>query len=263
MLYKYLSVNSKSYESILLRNEVYFAAVTNLNDPFEGLPKYDFPSKTKIKRHLIRRGAKHRNLKYLIPRAMQDLRINQKNEINIQKKLASSTGVLCLTPHRDSLLMWSHYASSHTGICIGFDINLPFDPIFGHGYEVIYQDEYPNICVLEQDLILAAALKNETVNSVGEDHMTKMFYTKSTCWEYEDEMRYIRPSARFGVGLMEFPRHKVKEVILGSNMLIAEESRILSIIENSYSNIRTYKAIVSSGEYKLQFSRIRSGETEC
>src|SRR4051812_29159863 len=32
-----------------------------------------------------------------------------------------STVILSLTEHRDSLLMWAHYAAAHTGLVIGFD----------------------------------------------------------------------------------------------------------------------------------------------
>src|SRR5712664_2095644 len=31
-------------------------------------------------------------------------------------------GLLCSSRNGDNLLMWSHYGASHTGICLGFDI---------------------------------------------------------------------------------------------------------------------------------------------
>ena len=35
-------------------------------------------------------------------------------------------GVLCLTRRNDSIVMWAHYGSGHTGLLFGFDENHAF-----------------------------------------------------------------------------------------------------------------------------------------
>ncbi|SLQ82528.1 Protein of uncharacterised function (DUF2971) [Klebsiella pneumoniae] len=39
----------------------------------------------------------------------------------LRGNLLLDTGVICLTRTDTNYLMWSHYASSHSGFCIGFD----------------------------------------------------------------------------------------------------------------------------------------------
>src|ERR1700731_4449263 len=38
------------------------------------------------------------------------------------KHFRQSKGLLCFSRNWDNLLLWSHYAASHTGLCLGFDI---------------------------------------------------------------------------------------------------------------------------------------------
>ena len=43
-------------------------------------------------------------------------------DIHLLKKTFQNWGVYCLCEKPDNLLMWSHYASAHQGICLQFDI---------------------------------------------------------------------------------------------------------------------------------------------
>jgi hypothetical protein len=43
-----------------------------------------------------------------------------------EQKINASIGILCLAKRWDSGLMWAHYASSHTGFCVGFHREHPF-----------------------------------------------------------------------------------------------------------------------------------------
>jgi hypothetical protein len=36
------------------------------------------------------------------------------------KRLHEEVGVLCFSEKYDNILMWSHYAKSHTGLCVEF-----------------------------------------------------------------------------------------------------------------------------------------------
>lgn len=83
-------------------------------------------------------------------------------------------GILSLTEHWDNMLMWSHYAKHHTGICIGFHTDLD---IFRTALSVLYTTSFP-IIVRPQD-------ENETI-------LEKSFLMKAKCWEYEKEWRIIK-----------------------------------------------------------------------
>ena len=73
-----------------------------------------------------------------------------------------------------SVLMWSHYADCHKGICVGYNFNLASDEILEHLYPIQYSDTryfsaHPD------------TLKNNRY----------FFIRKSTEWDYEKEWRLI------------------------------------------------------------------------
>jgi hypothetical protein len=255
MLYKYLSVNSLSFKSILEKQEVYFAAPSELNDPFEFKPQYLFPSKTKLKQHLLKRGAKRKNLKALIPRAIEDLQYNKQSTKLGMEMLNENSGVLCMTPHHDNLLMWSHYGDSHKGVCIGFDINLPFDNIFGNGYEVEYKDEYPTICLTEIDMMLAAHMEGSNLDKY-DNIITQHAFTKAKTWNYEDEIRFLRDNSIYDTKIMDFPSTKLTEMILGTSISKENENIVLSLMKNNFPHAKIKRSKLSSKEYKLEIEEI-------
>ncbi len=257
MLYKYLSLDSLSVESILVQHKVYFASVLNLNDPFEGLPTYRKPSRDEVKQHLLRRGAKRKNINKLLPRAITDIEHNMRLMRSYDQSIAEQTGIFCVTPHRDNLLMWSHYADSHKGICIGLDIKQPHDIEFGVGYNVEYETDYPEICMLQRDLQMAAQKSGHTLitDDELEDLATKQFYTKSKEWQYEDELRFIRPKLNGGVGLMSFNPLQIKEVIIGCRVSKEKRKEIVEIVSKHCQTAAIYDASISKHKYELTFKQ--------
>ena len=255
MLYKYVSVDSLSCRSILKGFKIYFARPKELNDPFEFRPLYTLPSKSKLKRHLIERGAKNRNLKTLVPQAMERL----KNNLNIMNDLQDSqpniSGVFCMTPHCDNLLMWAHYADSHKGVCIGFNIDRPFDDDFGVGYEVEYKESLPEICLTEQDMISAAIQRGEWDLERFDEVTTRQCFTKAKAWEYENEVRFHRSNALFGSGTMDFNLKKVTEVILGAKMTTQHKKEVIELVSINFPHADIKEAKLSTSRYELNIDR--------
>ncbi len=258
LLYKYLSLSSLSYKSIICDQQVYFASVMSMNDPFEGLPSYKLPNRQEVKNHLIEKGAKRKNINKLLPRAMEDMRHNYDRARTVDEAYASKTGLLCMTPHRDNLLMWSHYADSHQGICVGFDIKRPYDVEFGVGYDVEYSEKYPEICLLQRDWLYTEAKVGRTLmnQQAREDLMTKQFYTKSKEWSYEDEVRFVRPPYGEGVGLMPFPKSQIKEVIIGCRVPENKKEEIIALVTKYCPNTDIIQSHISKHEYGLTFESL-------
>src|SRR5262249_39812283 len=73
-----------------------------------------------------------------------------------------------------NILLWSHYADSHRGLCIEFDTSVEH---FGVAYKVKYERDYP-VLDLHSGLELAALLY------------------KSDVWQYEEEYRMISHAQR-------------------------------------------------------------------
>ena len=80
--------------------------------------------------------------------------------------IAKKWGVLCFTRDWRNPLLWSHYADSHKGICLGFDVPA----------EVLHTVKYRQVRSHSSDW-----KNNDDINSV--------LWTKFTRWRYEKEQR--------------------------------------------------------------------------
>lgn len=149
-------------------------------------------------------------------------------------------GIACLTPHPDSMLMWSHYGDQHKSVCIGFDA----------------------------ELLLSQAPKNNKGNSLfdriikvdyteqrpGHDS-TEMYCQKSIEWSYENEYRIISSMKRgipaWGPGIWKISKHAIKELIIGAQV----PDKFRKIIHNSVKAIRpdieVKLAILHMNQFKL------------
>lgn len=100
------------------------------------------------------------------------------------EKMDQMAGILSLSAVRDHTLMWSHYAGSHRGFCIGFDSHKLIQFMDRKFYEgvfllldrVRYYNDFPKL--------------NPYKMTDTEIFMTKLF-SKSQDWSYEKEYRII------------------------------------------------------------------------
>ncbi|MEQ8311061.1 MAG: DUF2971 domain-containing protein [Silicimonas sp.] len=82
--------------------------------------------------------------------------------------MSATLGMLCFCPHWRNVVMWSHYADKHKGVCLGFDI--PESKV----NQVEYTQNRPGI-----DLSHLPTVTD----------MQRFASLKSTDWQYEDEWR--------------------------------------------------------------------------
>lgn len=126
-------------------------------------------------------------------------------------------GITCFSKNMKNLLMWAHYANSHKGICLGFDINentlhdfiLNSDNINLMLKKVIYREDRPHIKIFNDS------------NSNFSKQFTEAILTKDTIWRYEEEYRLIAHNKNKN---KDFPKilyynpSFLKEFILGSQL---------------------------------------------
>ena len=134
---------------------LYAAKLNKMNDPFEGsveLPKSD------------------RHERWVTP-LIQDLH---------------TIGIYSLSKPKENEtfpcneLLWAHYANSHKGFCIEYDLDIllknhssQFD--IRNQIHVVYKNERPEVS--ESDSLF--------------DVQSKVFGTKSLAWKYENEVRLV------------------------------------------------------------------------
>jgi hypothetical protein len=83
-------------------------------------------------------------------------------------EMARRYGVLCFSEDKADVLQWAHYADSHKGICLGFDVS-GSEGKFGRVLYVSERFPFPK--------------------QLDEPFMWKLLSTKSEVWKYEKEWR--------------------------------------------------------------------------
>lgn len=195
-LYKYRDWNNPLHRRILSHDELYVPTVREINDPFDFKipPDYSFLDTSEKQERYINyliqtamptlstRGIdpkiKFTELKSLFANDEYKQILESRYEMHTSSMIEQHYGICCFSRRWDSILMWTHYSSNHTGICIGFD-NLEIDQLnyFGSGGFVDYKTEFPKI---------------DPLHDITIESMFTESHTKAKDWEYEQEYRYVK-----------------------------------------------------------------------
>lgn len=134
-------------------NKLYFPTIDQCNDPFEGRYRLSFDAPLAVKvegytkilqkqegmaeeqaREVARETVQSGATEYIPPDAKQ----------RVRNAILYRTPILSLVASKDNILMWSHYAEKHHGICIEFDLEA--DPeFFKDVSQVCYRKDRPTI----------------------------------------------------------------------------------------------------------------------
>lgn len=163
-LYQYRSVDEYNLENI--KNGVIWGSKADcFNDPYDCLFSSDALDE------LVKRAIDNKRQAF-IPRIEY-----VENELSkVSQDIRDKIVVSCFSERNDSLLMWSHYADQHKGICVTYDYNKLvrlcqrlIRPVrYGNKISTVYLD------------------KNRRKRDIGE-----ILITKAIDWSYEQEWRVI------------------------------------------------------------------------
>lgn len=253
-LYKYTRFDSNSYYVNLFENILYFPNITQINDPFDSqIPiKYDLLNDEQLEEYVKKSYPTYdpKNLKHQI--IIQDAISKIKHNPNlIESRLLdftrNRTGIFSLAERKDNLLLWSHYASNHSGLCFEFDavklnellINVFFwENVKAFIFKVIYQDDFPII---------------HPINDSVEERLQKQFLMKSKAWEYEQEWRIL---VLDGIRVNEIPSGVIKNVYLGLNVSEQNVKIAKALIKEFNSTVCLFKAKKAKDKFGLEFDQL-------
>lgn len=268
-----------SFASCCLR----FSPLSAFNDPFEGRPEirgfianeklqqrvYDsLPQELRIayqklqpeQKALISEGDFVQSAMALSPSTVPALLRSFAPSIlelakSIPDRLDGLLGALCLCENRDSLLMWAHYASSHTGFLAEYKTDHPYlsarrtpSDEFYHPRRVEYRHERPSAELFELEGL-------------------ELFLVKSRHWEYECEWRVLKPladadqvlpSAHGQIHLFRYPPEMVQSITMGARCSDADLASMRSVLSSDpgFSRTRLLKARPHSSRFELEFEEI-------
>lgn len=167
-----------------------------------------------------------------------DLSNKQQREAltNFKNQLDNKKGLLCFCRSWHHPILWAHYAESHSGLCLGFDIP---DYLPTNVHYVASRLAWPNI--------------------IDEAFVQRLLLTKFVHWSYEDECRIYTDLdiADNGNYFADFSdRLTLKQVIVGakSNLtrmdLSAAVGRLMNIeIFKARAAFRTFRIVRNKNEF--------------
>ncbi|NOZ47165.1 MAG: DUF2971 domain-containing protein [Chlorobi bacterium] len=237
---------------IITHNELYLSSPNQFNDPFDSSLPFQYRKKDlKPKKIYKKMYQMSLNEWPYMPHYERDRIIKERigsgafigskysKEIHEDfiKKINKEIGIYSLSENKSNILMWSHYADSHKGYCVGLDYNILLKKI-GSISPVIYSDKFPQLSLFPKDSIA--------------DFM-QLFITKSKDWAYEKEVRIImRYKARHTI---KIPDECIKEIIFGYKMEKDDKNEIIDLIKTKSTPIAIYEATANSEKFKLDINK--------
>ena len=127
-------------------------------------------------------------------------------------EVARRYGMICFSRRWDSTVQWGHYAESHRGLCLGFQIPDRF----------LTRVDYIRRRLVNEASAIAKA------GRVDEATMTRVLSSKYAHWKYEREERlFVRLKDRdsaSGLYFAKFSRNiKLVRVIVGANSTVTRQ----------------------------------------
>jgi hypothetical protein len=259
-LYKYRSLlNHKKVNKNTLRmiydGEIYFSNADNFNDPFEcSVDVSCEATKDEVIAHLQKNENTPAKNQRLFELWLNDKEAFKNAFDNIMPDHTRKIFLIfCLAKYYDNILMWSHYANDHKGICIGYkttdfanrktikcgieNLNTGMHPF---PYLPLIKVEYANEKPKEFNMI------KEDVNS-----LFAFIYTKAKLWEYENEYRIILNRDALKKNPIHIDQGEIKEILFGLRTDTKMQDEIINTILSKRTDIKFYKMNAIKGKYAL------------
>lgn len=242
IIYKYFRFNENLYD-LVINNRLWFSNPSDFNDPYDcnvGFHKkytkeeiINFLKNTKTSDN---ENITDEKLKELADEWVNEPKKMQESYIEPLRKFINSKGVCCFSGTDLSLLMWSHYADSHRGMCLGFD-KKSLDKSFAIINWVNYENKFPDSHLLNNS--------NDGVN--------KIILHKSNVWNYEQEIRIFYAKK----GLYQFPRDAIREVIFGLKTPDRQIHSVMNLMHQcGYSNVEYKKVFLDEEKYDIVYGKV-------
>ena len=203
LVYKYRSGTNNDLKA-LENNQYWSSSIEQLNDPCEAIT-----DTKKVKKILNYIGQK------VGIKDKEDLKLINDNTDEVLS-MDNKMGVYSLSKTPLDELLWAHYANSHKGFCIEYDLDILLKndgENHIHSFPVLYSNKPPSIGFW--DLI-----RNE------QNSMIKKFaFHKSKRWEYEQEHRIVTSK----IGLNSYNHKALKSIYFGLKISESVKNQIINL----------------------------------
>lgn len=228
-LFKYCPIG-KNQLSALAQRKIWYSKPAGFNDPFDT--------------EFYVRGGGSKSKRKLDSQKISDEILPSERTLNKLlddfNKSIRNLGILSLASSKENLLMWSHYASAHKGMCLEFKRNnhtaLADDKKIK---PMRYNYNFPSI--------QATSILSET--DLLSDKI-RILHTKSKHWEYEQEWRHI---VEQGDKLYPWPA-ALTSIYFGCKADMSDINLVKSIIDDS--KVKYYQGGLFKRKFGIRFTQI-------
>jgi hypothetical protein len=230
---------------VFIQHEIWYSTPAEFNDPFECRFALSFEAELLQKLadffryFLVERGLSpetaFEDAKREVLGRTEDEIVERENRIQKEfKDSVAGYGICCLSEVNDDIVMWSHYADSHRGICLEFTADAEFHRGVFIPLPVRYQEEFPHL---------------NAYDNWGSDEMVKKsVLTKAKHWEYEKEHRLIAPSKS---GIHKFPPEILTGVVLGAKISEYDREEVKEWVRLHPTPVNLFQASFRPAQYAL------------
>ena len=173
------------------------------------------------------------------------------------KDLREDLRVYCVSEVHDDILMWAHYADSHSGAVIKHKVIPGKDYAICAARPVRYDDKMPIIADIDTYIKHITGQKELDYNELFINFST----TQSRHWAYEKEWRCVGSASRKNMeifNLYKFNPEEIEAIYFGCRMREDTRLKIIKLLSTNFSHVRLFQGRTHPKNYKLDFDSIRS-----
>lgn len=169
------------------------------------------------------------------------------------KNLLKRIKVFCVSENSESILMWSHYAKYHTGLCFKLKVLPEKDNPICAAQKVDYLSSPPSFFSLEE-WVDSIVLDNE-VDFSGLNYRYPL--AKSDVWKYEHEWRVWAPFDDNGKKYLDMSiiEGEIDSIYFGANADPSQMKELVSI-SKKHGIRKFYKASKAITTYGINYHQI-------
>jgi hypothetical protein len=257
MFYKYGCWNNANHRRLITLGEIFFCSPKYFNDPCDCALRFN-PSIRKPVENL----SVIRQLCHLQSPNLSETEIERKSQIIfsegnfqnadnlrrvdsiVENYFYNKNGIFCLTRTRQNNLMWSHYANSHKGFCIGYSVQKLeafFDKFIGDRKDI----NISTATEVEYYKVAPSIIYNPyNINDIND--INRQFKVKPWDLRDEREIRYIMTGDININDSIDFHRRVIidkdiiTEIIIGCRMATGDREELQSIFKHFYPHAKIF-----------------------
>lgn len=286
-LFRFRSENTKHCFEEELRqavqhDQIWCAPISEQNDPFDANPYFSKSPENEISQYIsnfrdvhgpdmnitgtnLREFAKQNGitdgkaLKHLMsPKNLAA--ISGETIIKSYLDVRNASKIACFSEAFDSILLWSHYANSHEGVCLEYETGLNFGDSYSNPklVRMKYSESRPTISQIEAMKYIGHQVTGDQTfisKAQADDIFGRSFLTKSKQWEYEQEWRWVDELNTDPSGYKIMLPMKVKSITVGARASV-ETIALCKKVSSAGKGVPIYKVKLSDSTFSFEREEI-------